>query len=424
MAKLPGKTVFSGRRRITTRASGFSSHPNSTGGEYKQEECIKILIKANTKIEFKFKFPSPEKEVYAGYGGYFKCGPRINITIDNPNSKKNNLEHYVLPDWSKFGSMWKASTNSDPVTVTFFALSDTELSIYGFDCGLIWTKYFDNARPNIMKSMHKLSPEGNQYISSGEVVPSKNFQFGPATDNINLKSCNRCARFLPINLENERNHLSFSNHCVARAPCTHGGFGRLRNIDNGKEVRLHHGYQLECRFCKKYEVNAALNPMRTTAQMKEDGQRRRNFELLLTELYQTSAQLSYRHKTGRELAEDIWKKFNKQCFNCGANLTSSRSMHLDHTRPLALLWPLDETATALCGSCNSQKRDRTPSEFYDSKQLAQLAKITGLDVAVLKSLEPNHSAIREIIKKTDWLYDIFLIKPELLKEREGKITAE
>ena len=42
--KLPGKTQFSGRRRTTTRTSGFKSHPDSTGGELKIEEVESILI--------------------------------------------------------------------------------------------------------------------------------------------------------------------------------------------------------------------------------------------------------------------------------------------------------------------------------------------------------------------------------------------
>ncbi len=48
-----------------------------------------------------------------------------------------------------------------------------------------------------------------------------------------LKSCNRSARFLPINISNERNHLSFSNHCVAAKsrPCSQSSFGRLREAE-------------------------------------------------------------------------------------------------------------------------------------------------------------------------------------------------
>ncbi len=424
MAKLPGKTAYSGRRRTTTRKSGYSSHPESTGGEYKQDTVDKILLHGGKELTFMFHIPTPKKEVYAGFGGYYKCDADVEVDIQNPNYNKALNEHYSLPDWSKFGSMWLSSEQPEAISVTFLSPNDTELCIYGFSCGLIWSDHFDEARPGVMKSMYKLSPEGNIYVDVGEVeIPDLNVVDGDS-DVIHLKSCNRCARFLPINVTQERNHLSFSNHCGARAPCTHGGFGRLTNIETNEEIQLHHGYQLECRFCKKYEVNAALNPQRTAAQMKEDGQRRRHFELLLTELYQSSPQLSYRHKTGRELTNDIWIKFDKECFNCGAALKSPNKMHLDHTRPLALLWPLDETATALCPTCNSQKRDRYPSEFYSENQIAQLSEITGLEVSELVSPEPNHEAILEILGRLDWLFDEFLVRPDLLKERDGKITAE
>ena len=43
--KLPGKTQFSGRRRTTTRTAGFSSHKDSTGGEYKIENQDTYLLK-------------------------------------------------------------------------------------------------------------------------------------------------------------------------------------------------------------------------------------------------------------------------------------------------------------------------------------------------------------------------------------------
>lgn len=104
---------------------------------------------------------------------------------------------------------------------------------------------------------------------------------------IDLKSCNRCSRYLPVNLRDERATLSFSNHCVAehRRPCRHASFGRIA-VQGAAEVKLlEYGFQLECRFCKKFEVNAAHNPQRTAGQMKEDGARRRHLELLLEYLY-------------------------------------------------------------------------------------------------------------------------------------------
>lgn len=433
MSKLPGKTAYSGRRRGTRQRSGFKSHPDSTGGEYKTELAPIYTLKANEPAVIQFIFPEVEGEVFVGFGGYFKCDSEVSITINNPNSKKNILEQYELPNTSKFGSMWRNHQPNKPVTVTFLSPEDSDLALYSLICGSIWHDAFDSAIANdqesYLKNMHTIMPEAGFIHETGEIQIDIESE-GDSCIDIDLKSCNRCARFLPINLENERNHLAFSSHCVANAPCKHSGFGLLKNLNYQFDINvlefidLYYGYQLECRFCKKYFVNMPLNIKRTAAQMKEDGQRRRNFELLIAEIYQNSKLLSYRQKTGKELTEDIWLKFGKSCFKCDKEIITSNKMHLDHTRPLALLWPLDETATALCSACNTAKRDKPPSEYYSDDELDSLSRYTGLSVQELKCVEPNHEVIKELIRREDWLFDEFLQKAELLKEKEGKITAE
>ncbi|EGD05281.1 hypothetical protein B1M_07195 [Burkholderia sp. TJI49] len=158
--------------------------------------------------------------------------------------------------------------------------------------------------------------------------------------------------------------------------------------------------------------------------MKEDGARRRAFELLLAELYGGTPQLRYRHEMGTELADDVWERFGRVCFNCGAKLATPRDMHLDHTRPLALLWPLDGTATALCGSCNSEKRDRAPSDFYPPAKLAALAKIAGIPPADLAKTHPNEEALGLLLRRLDWFFGEFLLRDEMTKERDGKVAGE
>jgi urease gamma subunit len=158
--------------------------------------------------------------------------------------------------------------------------------------------------------------------------------------------------------------------------------------------------------------------------MKEDGARRRAFETLLFDLYRGSPQLRFRHDRGTELADFIWKRFGEACFNCGTKLVSVYDMHLDHTRPLALLWPLDESATALCGTCNSEKRDRSPRDFYTDKKLHDLSRITGISIAILRSDAPNNEAIAELVKRREWFFDEFLVREEMTKERDGKIVGE
>ena len=195
-------------------------------------------------------------------------------------------------------------------------------------------------------------------------------------------------------------------------------------MDTKETLQLEYGFQLECRFCKKFVVNQPLNPMRTAAQMKEDGARRRAFELLLQALYGESEQLAYRHKTGRELTDVVWERFGGHCFNCGRGLASKKEMNLDHTRPLKLLWPLDGAATALCADCNNDKRDRPPSDFYTQRQIEGLAKITGLSVEELQNPYTNTEAVELLIDKLDWFFEEFLTTPEMKKEHDGKIAGE
>ena len=428
--KLPGKTVFSGRRRTATRRAGFKSHPDSTGGQFKIEKVRTWQVKAGEQLLLTFHVPATDAEHFAGFGVWYLAPKSVQVEVHgSPPAVEVSLPD--APNWSKVGSMWRDS-NARTVTVSFARGDDFEIAVYGAAAGHIRHRHLAGAKAVLLKNMHRYSPEANFY--EGELPAEAAIAGAAATGRdtghealLYLKTCNRCARYLPINVQDERHTLSFSNHCVAahRRPCRHGGFGVLRNEETGQVAVLDYGFQLECRFCKKFEVNAAHNPQRTSAQMKEDAQRRRAFELLLTELMHGSPQLLYRHETGRELADDIWSRFGKQCFNCGTGLPKQRGMCLDHTRPLALLWPLDGTATALCGQCNSAKRDRYPTDFYkDAEKLEALAGLTGIPLDELQNPQPNVDMIRRLRGRLDWFFAEFLAKPENTKERDGKIVGE
>lgn len=426
--KLPGKTQYSGRRRTTTRKSGFTSHADSTGGELKVEKVDSYLLAPGEAIKINFLIEDVHEDELVAYGGWYIAPIGLDVDIRGGYTRRT-FTSPDAPNWSKLGSMWPADSDDDiKITVTFTAKEKCEIALYGLACGVVKHKHLDWAKENkpvLLNNMYEFSPEANFITTPGTV----DFDLPTAkgsSKNIYLKSCNRCARFLPINVVNERHHLSYSNHCVAshRLPCSHGGFGKLKNINTSETLELVHGYQLECRFCKKYEVNAAHNPQRTAAQMKEDGARRRAFELLLMELYEGSYQLQFRHDNGKELANYVWNKFKGHCFNCESEIENINLMHLDHTRPLALLWPLDGTATCLCGSCNSQKRDRPPVEFYSEEKLEELSGMTGISIDELKDPVPNLEAINLLSERLDWFFKEFLLKPELNKVRDGKLTAE
>lgn len=334
------------------------------------------------------------------------------------------MHEHPYPSWSKYGSIWKPVDPTPIIKMQITAKESCEVFIFGASCGNVWHEYFNDARESVLSNLNIFSPEGLFITEKGGVKIKAPTTEKIASKSIFLKECNRCARFLPVNCDNERATLAFSNHCIARSPCKHKGFGLLVDQANENPLQLNYGFQLECRLCKKFVVNGALNPMRTSDQMKEDGQRRRHFELLLSELNQMSPQMQFRHKTGKELTSDIWEKFGKKCFKCATKIASSKEMNLDHTRPLALLWQLDETATCLCKSCNSQKRDRFPKDFYEESRLEELAIVTGIPICEIKNPEPNLAALESILLNLDWLYENFLKRPDLLKERDGKITAE
>ena len=419
--KRSGKAEFSGRRRNTTRKSGYKSHQNSTGGKYKIDNATVYKIPANHRLKINFKFPNIEIDKFSGFGIYFRANKTLELSSNHNSFKKFKQTTYEFPSWNKWGFIWRENHPSE-LSISFLTDNETDIEIYKPSCGEVWHDYFEDARENVIRNINIFSPEALFYSNPGsfeiEGISIKK------SSEIAVKECNRCARFLPVNFNNERDTLSFSNHCVARRPCKHKGFGILTNADNDDLKKLEYGFQLECRCCKKFEVNAPLNPLRDANQMKEDSQRRRHFELLLSELYKYSKQLSFRHRKGKELTQYIWEKFDKKCFNCSIKLSSPFEMNLDHTRPLAFLWALDETATSLCKNCNSAKRDRFPSEFYTKEQLAELSKLTKIPLLELEKPIPNIEALKLIIQKREWLYSEFLNKDFLIEEKGGKIPAE
>lgn len=207
------------------------------------------------------------------------------------------------------------------------------------------------------------------------------------------KSCNRCGRYLPVEKEPEKESesASFSNHSrMTTIECVAGSF-------NGEKAELSEGYQLECKACKKFYVNASLNHKRSTAQRREDSTRRREIESIVKQ-YTNSQNVfkTFREEHGEELDEHILAEFGHSCFKCDKQLDTTEDMHLDHTMPLSYLWPLDERATALCPSCNSKKSDKFPVEFYSSTELEQLSEITGFSIEQLRSKECNPAVVESL----------------------------
>ena len=424
--KLPGKTMYAGRRRAMTRKSGFSVHEDTTGGEFKRLSVKTYKMQKGEVLTVNFWLSEFSAGDLLGYGMWFWCSHRISlpllpgVTISVfGGPEKETLTNYNSDSWNKVGSIWKATSSSPEwVSVKFKADVPAEVALYQPMCGRIHHRHLDGARSVLLSNLFEIAPEAifidGETQSRVDILPPhfavdnshsvivlSNRPVETGSHLLIVKSCNRCGRYLPVNFPAERNHLSFTNHCTAdhRRPCRHSSFGRLRNMDESGEIlQLDYGFQLECRFCKKFEVNAEHNPQRSSAQMKEDGARRRAFELLLAELYRGTPQLRYRHEHHSELADDVWNRFGRACFACGASLPTVKDMHLDHTRPLAFLWPLDGSATALCKTCNGLKRDRSPLDFYTAEALTRLSQITGIPLEDLQHDRPNEAAIDLLLR--------------------------
>ncbi|MEQ1908027.1 MAG: HNH endonuclease signature motif containing protein [Vicinamibacterales bacterium] len=420
--KLPGKTDYSGRRRPMTRRSGYSVKGGETGGSFTTVDVPAFQLAAGARLTLTFELPRAASGHWLGFGAWFWSDRNLAVTV-------NDVQRYTLsthppPDWNKVGSLWKSPGEAARnITVTFTADKSTKLALFEPRCGIVEHEYLATGRDALMGNMYQFAPEALFIKTPGAMHQRASVEPTAAgTAALTLKSCNRCARFLPINTPDERAQLSFTNHCVAKA-CAHPLFGRLRHSGDGSVIQLRYGFQLECRFCKKFEVNAAHNPKRTAGQMKEDAARRRAFELLIEALNRSTPQLKYRHETGRELADDVFARFGGRCFKCKTPLAGT-DWHLDHTRPLALLWPLDGTATALCGSCNSQKRDRAPADVYTDAELKELSRITGIDIADLRSPHPNLSVVRMLLDRLDWFFDEFLNSADMRHVNDGKVAGE
>lgn len=454
------------KRRSVTRRTGNTVCGDKSGGE-----CI---ILKSEKYEL-----NNEKEIFTFYrehlqleelfesdfgiiafGGYlYTQNPSkidIILTYEDRSSKKYEFKKTLCSstnqsDWQSIGFHNEVSLNIgvDLYNVTLQMIVHTIeknnniLQFIGFDFNVInfyYYKALDNKAPFYQKtSMH--IPQLYYFdtllpINTYLIDDDKYFSEG---DDVILKSCNRCGRYLPININNPLNTLAFSLHCKKKAPCKHSTFDKytIENIDElednslganyineNNRVVTYYGHQLECTSCKKFFVNLPLNPIRTPQQYKEDGLRRRSTEILVNNLLKHDLiHHEFEKLSGKQFSEYIWKKFNKRCFKCGKKLSLDK-MHLDHTMPLAYLYRLDETASCLCAEHNSSKRDSFPVDFYTEEELIELQKITGIPYDVIRSRDANPTVIKLLVENVTWFFDVFLAYEEYQEFRSDRLTAD
>ncbi|MEO7798498.1 MAG: HNH endonuclease signature motif containing protein [Opitutaceae bacterium] len=283
---------------------------------------------------------------------------------------------YQIGDaWARLGVALDAMGPA-PVRVSLlFSRSEDYVDVWGLAAGTTEFPVSNGAeRPAIadLNEVHLL-PE-TLYLDHNSDLPPTLVGFNEVAEGaeIALKKCSYCGRLLPVG-PGAPGGLSFHKH-------------------NAKVS----GHQNECRSCKKWRINNAFNPLRTPDQLNESSVITRERRLLLRE---NEILQSIKEREGRGLKSIVWDRFDRQCFYCDKPL-ELKEVELDHTRPLAYLWAIDEYATCLCSEHNNHKKDRFPVDFYTQAQLVRLSQITGLplDQLQLRSVcEPQLDRIRSDI---------------------------
>ena len=451
-------------RRGATRESGYHTCDDTTGGECYIIRAERYVCKKDS-VTFIFKRSSVnmvelfEKGIsIIAFGGYIYSTEKAMVSLDISYSYEGqgyafgeSWEKTIEADsWSNIGIHAEQTINIDSqlidviVKMTIISRSGNILDFISFDFDVVSKEQFLDT--TCATSFYQKTALHIPYLYYLRTDLPINWYLTSSQEFIEgrrmvLKSCNRCGRYLPINIDDELKTLSFSLHCKKRAPCVHSAF-RAYRIQNMRELKpddlyglkiedgrvvSYYGHQLECKACKKFFVNAPLNPQRNPQQFKEDGLRRRAIEVLVNSLLEKNLiHFEFEHHTKKEFSRYIWEKFNKKCFKCGADSDpiALGDMALDHTMPLAYLYRLDETATCLCSNHNSQKSDHFPVDYYSEDELIRLSSITGLSLEQLHKKEVNQQVLDLLITNIVWFYDEFLMNPDYQKVRDGIRTAD
>nr|AAC97184.2 SapI restriction endonuclease [Saccharopolyspora sp.] len=301
--------------------------------------------------------PREDSKNIVGFGGFVK--PEIATTMALTLTTDIDKQIKSVPlssNWNRISIVAKFASNPS-VSITLGFDQTPWVDFWGINSDDIGLSFVSDAVPlemSMIDSIH-IAPEtlyldhSSACLLDIDPVESTRFKTGHG-DPLSLKKCSYCGRLLPIDLERP-GKLSFHKH---RAKITN--------------------HQNECRSCKKWRINNSFNPMRTIDQLNESALITRERKIFLQE---PEILQEIKDRTGAGLKSQVWERFHRKCFNCRKDLKLSE-VQLDHTRPLAYLWPIDEHATCLCAQCNNTKKDRFPVDFYSEQQIRELSDICGL----------------------------------------------
>jgi hypothetical protein len=390
-------------RRLATQSRGDtvkSSRDYQTITELGAPLTLRPKVFGKTTIaSLRYSHPSASGDV-AAFGGYFAAAKDVRLHfVVTDNSGNSCFDQFCELEsqrhWTRIGQIWIQNSPSPHWTLTLTWQGESPLHLWGVGvASLVLSKpasEFIQDSTDGLEYLNKrhLSPE-SYYLSHGSpiggasLVKRTNVEKGPSTRKNPGKKCSQCQRHLPIDPRLQRHR---SKAKVARRSPQN----MVLAFHGHKSKKT--GYQNECRACKKFEINDHFNPRRTSDQLHESSVLTRERKLLLRE---NEVIKEFKQRVSKKgLRHYIWSLFNKKCFNCEVPVKLS-GFELDHTRPLAYLWPLDRYATCLCSGCNNNKKDSFPIDYYNNNKLKQLSNITGLEIKDLRKRTVNQNELRRI----------------------------
>jgi hypothetical protein len=313
---------------------------------------------------------------FVGFGGFLRPSQdttvRIQLSVGDTTEETSKP---LLGDWTRVGVVVEAAGAAE-AQVTLVWPASVDLDIWGLACDRIDLPgpALETSPTTTVLAQGHLAPETFYLPHEGPLAldvdeaASDEISFSDGAL-ISLKKCSYCGRHLPLDME-RLGALSFHKHNAKRSK-----------------------HQNECRSCKAWRINNHFNPIRTVDQLHESSSITRERKLLLREPQILQA---IKERTGRGLKSQIWEQFDRRCFVCDRELELD-DVQLDHTRPLAYLWPIDEHATCLCAEHNNAKKEKFPVEFYNEEQLRRLSEISKLPYEELTTKKLNEVELQRIL---------------------------
>lgn len=395
------------RLALQTRNDKYSSNRDYQQTHVRlSRQLVGLSGNKPTTIAFRLDL-SAATDGLAGWGGYFAANKSSSLEWRiSQNGRVLGEGNIGLDDrWSRFGALvdevfpgWAELTLTIPESVS--------IDIWGLAADAAAESVGDKA-VNLREADDALFPE-TIYLESESAIEiefdpdeSDKYTIGDGRS-ITLKKCSYCGRLLPID-PNRLGALAFHKH-------------------NAKKTK----HQNECRACKKWKINDHFNPIRTADQHHESSTITRERKILLREPERLQ---EMKDRYGEGLRSKIWKKFDKKCFRCIDKSVELKEFQLDHTRPLAYLWPIDEYATCLCAECNNEKKEKFPIDFYTEEQLIRLSEITGLELHKLKQKCVNQIELARILTDLEnfarrWEPRVFFAVARKIRELEPENDLE